>query len=303
MNTDGADATESEPDLERGRSAVMQLSIGELAERTGVSVRSLRYYEQQMLLSPARTSGGRRVYEHEDERSVARIQELFQAGFCSSVIREILLPLEAPADNEQLLGDAFTAARERLLSERDAIDAELANLSALADRIGVASHMHVISHHGTHDPEDGSPQQLRLIIETDDFDRALVFYRDVLGMPEQLAFATEGDDRVAILHAGIATIELATPTHARNIDDVENAPHTPGALRIALEVHNTQQAVEALSDHGVEVIASPVRTPFQSLNARVQGPDGWQVTLFQELETIDDRALREGFTMDDARPR
>lgn len=58
-----------------------------------------------------------------------------------------------------------------------------------------------------------APTQLRLIIETDDFDTALRFYRDVLGMPEQLAFATEGDDRVAILHAGIATIELATSAH------------------------------------------------------------------------------------------
>src|SRR4051812_27457799 len=62
-----------------------------------------------------------------------------------------------------------------------------------------------------------TPKQLRLIIETDDFDEAVCFYRDTLGMPEQVAFATDGDDRVAIPHAGIATIELATRTHARNI--------------------------------------------------------------------------------------
>ena len=43
------------------------------------------------------------------------------------------------------------------------------------------------------------PRQLRLIIETDDFDEAVRFYRDILGMPEQAAFATMGDDRVAIL--------------------------------------------------------------------------------------------------------
>ncbi|MBG6215171.1 catechol 2,3-dioxygenase-like lactoylglutathione lyase family enzyme [Cryobacterium sp. CAN_C3] len=55
------------------------------------------------------------------------------------------------------------------------------------------------------------PKQLRLIIETDDFDEAVHFYRDVLGMPEQPAFATTGDDRVSILHAGIATIELGNP--------------------------------------------------------------------------------------------
>lgn len=146
-----------------------------------------------------------------------------------------------------------------------------------------------------------TPKQLRLIIETDDFDSALQFYRDVLGMPEQLAYATEGDDRVAILHAGIATIELATPTHTANIDDVEGAPHTPGALRIALEVENTEQAVAAARGSGAELIAPPVKTPYQSLNARVQGPASWQVTFFQELETVEERATREGFTTDDVR--
>ncbi|WP_220700506.1 hypothetical protein [Mycetocola zhadangensis] len=67
------------------------------------------------------------------------------------------------------------------------------------------------------------PRQLRLIIETDDFDEAVRFYRDVLGTSEQPAFATDGDDPVSILHAGAATIELATPTHVRTIDAIERA--------------------------------------------------------------------------------
>lgn len=148
-----------------------------------------------------------------------------------------------------------------------------------------------------------NPKQLRLIIETDDFDSALRFYRDVLGMPEQLAHATDGDDRVAILHAGIATIELATPAHATNIDSAEGAPREPGALRIALEVDDTERATTTAVQNGAELIAPAVRTPFQSLNARVQGPAGWQVTFFQELETLDERAARDGFTTDDERPR
>ena len=148
-----------------------------------------------------------------------------------------------------------------------------------------------------------APRQLRLIIETDDFDGAVRFYRDVLGMPEQAAFATAGDDRVAILHAGVATIELATAAHSKNIDDVEGAPHTPGVLRIALEVDDTEQAVAAARDGGADLIAPPVTTPFRSLNARVQGPAGWQVTFFQELETLEERAAREGFTTDDVRDR
>lgn len=148
------------------------------------------------------------------------------------------------------------------------------------------------------------PRQLRLIIETDDFDEAVQFYRDVLGMSEQPAFATDGDDRVSILHAGIATIELATPTHVRNIDAIEHAPSTKGpTLRIALEVDDTEHAFTSAREHGAETLAPPTRTPFQTINARVQGPAGWQVTFFQELETVEKRASREGFTTDNDRSR
>lgn len=146
------------------------------------------------------------------------------------------------------------------------------------------------------------PKQLRLIIETDDFDAAARFYRDVLGMPEQPAFAGEGDDRVMILHAGVATIELATPAHAKHVDEVEGAPHRPGALRIALEVDDTEAAVAAASADGAEILAPPVTTPFRSRNARVEGPASWQITFFQELEPLEDRAARDGFSTDDARP-
>lgn len=146
------------------------------------------------------------------------------------------------------------------------------------------------------------PQQLRLIIETDDFEEAVSFYRDVLGMHEQPAYATGGGDRVAILHAGMATIELATPTHTRNIDSVEGAPpaSTP-TLRLALEVADTNEAVTAATEAGAEVIAPPVSTPFRTINARVHGPAGWQVTFFQELESLDERERRAGFTTDSLR--
>lgn len=148
------------------------------------------------------------------------------------------------------------------------------------------------------------PKQLRLIIETDDFDESIRFFRDALGMLEQPAFATRGDDRVAILLAGTATIELATPTHVRAVDDYEGAPHAPeGALRIALEVDDTAEAVSAAAEAGAAVLAPPTRTPFRSLNARVQGPAGWQVTFFHELDTLEGRSAHDGFATDDNRAR
>lgn len=146
------------------------------------------------------------------------------------------------------------------------------------------------------------PKQLRLIIEAEDFDTAVRFYRDVLGMPEQAAFATEGEDRVAILHAGIATIELATPTHMRNIDEIEGvAPESSGRLRIALEVDSTEDALATTKASGLKQIAPAIETPFRSINARVEGPAGWQITFFQELETLAEREGRAGFTTDDQR--
>ena len=148
------------------------------------------------------------------------------------------------------------------------------------------------------------PRQLRLIIETDDFDEAVRFYRDVLGMPEQPAFATDGDDRVSILHAGMATIELATSTHVRATDAIENAPTVEGpSLRIALEVADTNRAVAASESSGAATLAPPTETPFRTINARVQGPAGWQVTFFQEIETLEQRENRQGFTTDDMRAR
>ncbi len=152
--------------------------------------------------------------------------------------------------------------------------------------------------------ESNAPRQLRLIIEAPDFDEAVTFFRDVLGMPEQPAFATDGDDRVSILNAGSATIEIASTQHVRTIDEIEGAPPAPAPmLRLALEVGDTARAVESASDAGMTVIAPTSETPFRSLNARIAGPAGWQITFFQELETLEMRSQRDGFNTDDARAR
>ncbi|MBI0380775.1 MerR family DNA-binding transcriptional regulator, partial [Streptomyces albiflaviniger] len=62
------------------------MRIGELARRTGVSERSLRYYEQQGLMTAERTPGGHREYGEGAVDRVIRIQELYAAGLCSEKI-------------------------------------------------------------------------------------------------------------------------------------------------------------------------------------------------------------------------
>ncbi|MGW1741755.1 MerR family transcriptional regulator [Nocardia sp. NPDC001965] len=66
------------------------MRIGELARRTGVSERSLRYYEEQRLLAADRTPGGQRDYPEQAIDRVVHIQELFAAGLCSKKIVQIL---------------------------------------------------------------------------------------------------------------------------------------------------------------------------------------------------------------------
>ena len=69
--------------------------------------------------------------------------------------------------------------------------------------------------------EQRTVHQLRVVVEAEDYDEAVAFYRDLLGMPELAAFAEGGEDRVAILDAGRATLELASPAHRQAIDRVE----------------------------------------------------------------------------------
>ncbi len=138
-------------------------------------------------------------------------------------------------------------------------------------------------------------RQLRLVVEAEDFESALHFYRDVLGLREQAAFEADGDARVSILEAGRATLELANPAQKRMIDDVEVGRQVAPAIRVAFEVVDAAATTDDLVSAGAELVAAPVQTPWRSLNARLDAPGGMQITLFEELETIDERVTRAGF--------
>ncbi|GAA4985914.1 VOC family protein [Kitasatospora paranensis] len=125
-------------------------------------------------------------------------------------------------------------------------------------------------------------RELRLVVTAADYEAALHFYRDVLGLPERAAFSSP-DGRVTILEAGRATLEPADPGHADFIDAVEVGHRVAGPFRVAFEVDDSAAATARLAEAGAEVVAPPTRTPWNSLNSRLEGPAGVQLTLFQEL--------------------
>ena len=125
-------------------------------------------------------------------------------------------------------------------------------------------------------------RQLRLVVTADDFEAALAFYRDVLGMPEAESVSSPGG-RIAILDAGRATLEITDLPHAEYIDEVEVGRRVAGHIRVALEVEDSAAATGAAEGAGAAVLSPPTVTPWNSLNSRLEGPAGLQLTLFQEL--------------------
>ncbi|GAA0547715.1 VOC family protein [Actinomadura livida] len=145
--------------------------------------------------------------------------------------------------------------------------------------------------------EAGAPavRQLRLVIEAEDYGAAVAFFRDALGLPEQAAFSGEGDARVVILDAGRATLEIANPAQKRLIDEVEVGRQVAPKFRVAFEVGDTRSVNDRLLEAGAASVAPPTITPWRSLNARLDAPGDVQITLFEELDTLDERSALDGF--------
>jgi predicted enzyme related to lactoylglutathione lyase len=129
-----------------------------------------------------------------------------------------------------------------------------------------------------------SVKQLRLVVHAEDYPGALRFFRDVLGMPEQEAYAGDGGAEVTILDAGRATLEVANTAQANMIDDVEVGRRVAPRVRVAFEVDDATTTTRRLVDAGAELVAEPTRTPWASLNSRLEAPADLQITVFQELD-------------------
>jgi lactoylglutathione lyase len=132
-----------------------------------------------------------------------------------------------------------------------------------------------------------SVKQLRLVVETEDYEEAVAFYRDALGLTERAPYQSEDGARVTILNVPTATLEIANPAQVRMIDAVEVgrdvARRSTRSIRVASEVTDAAAVTDRLAEAGAEVIAPPTETPWRSLNSRLEAPGGLQITAFQEL--------------------
>ena len=122
-------------------------------------------------------------------------------------------------------------------------------------------------------------KELRLALTVEDFDAALAFYRDTLGLEMRDMWIAEGS-RGVLLEAGRATLELFDEGQAAMVDEIEVGRRVAGPVRVAFEVDDSREASERLQAAGAELLGGPVETPWHDVNARLVAPDGMQLTLF-----------------------
>jgi lactoylglutathione lyase len=126
--------------------------------------------------------------------------------------------------------------------------------------------------------------QLRIAITTSDYERLVKFYCDGLGIEPTAIWNNDGGNAL-MLEMGKATLEVFDESHAEAVDQLEVGQRVSGAIRLALQVPDVQSAMERLLANGATLVHPPVLTPWGDYNARLQDPDGMQITLFQSRES------------------
>ena len=122
--------------------------------------------------------------------------------------------------------------------------------------------------------------ELRVALTTTDYDRLVRLYTAGLGL-EPAQIWNNGQGKALIIDMGSATLEIFDEAQAELIDSLEVGRRVSGPVRFALRVPDLEAAIERLLANGATLVHPPVVTPWGDRNARLQDPDGMQITLFQ----------------------
>src|SRR5512134_3024861 len=128
-----------------------------------------------------------------------------------------------------------------------------------------------------------SVRELRFVHVVDDYDAAMAFWRDTVGLSVINEWTHESGPGAA-LDAGRATFEVLSRGHAEFVDQVELGRRAEGP-RIAMEVTDAVALAERLiAQGGAERLGGPVKTPWGDRNVRLRTPGDLQLTLFTVTE-------------------
>jgi len=121
---------------------------------------------------------------------------------------------------------------------------------------------------------------LRVVLTTREYASLVDFFCAGLGLQTAASWTHDGG-RGVLLELGEGSLEVFDEQYAQFVDGVEVGHVVGGSVRLALQVPDVVAAVERLVKHGGTLVHPPVLTPWGDLNARIESPDGLQLTLFE----------------------
>ncbi|MBK8904461.1 MAG: VOC family protein [Anaerolineaceae bacterium] len=128
-------------------------------------------------------------------------------------------------------------------------------------------------------------KSFRVVLTTNDFARAVAFYRDGLGLDPAALWTDNG--RGQLFLAGEASLEIFDPDYAAGVDQIEVGERVSGQIRFAFEVPDVRAAMARALQYGATLVHEPVLTPWGDLNVRLRSPEGLQITLFQSQNELE----------------
>ena len=124
-------------------------------------------------------------------------------------------------------------------------------------------------------------REVRITLTVESYEEAVQFYRDGLGLAvvEQWQ-TTEGRGMIRALGPH-TTLELFDAAQATLVDRLEVGRRVSGPVRLALRVPDVETSAEVLQQAGAKLLSHPTPMPWGDRNARIETPDGMQVTLYE----------------------
>ena len=126
-----------------------------------------------------------------------------------------------------------------------------------------------------------SIREVRIVLTVEHFDQAVQFYRDRLGLAVVEEWQRAEGNGVILALGPHTTLELFDAPQAAFVDQMEVGRRVSGPVRLALSVPDAESAAGVFQQAGAQLLSHPKQMPWGDRNARVETPDGMQITIYQ----------------------
>lgn len=259
----------------------MDLTIGEVAEQAGVTVRTLRYYEELGLLAPARDPGGRRRYDPATIDRLYRIKLLRGLGTPVAEVDPDASDLLTLTSNQLADIDRRVAELARLRERVRTVEARLMSLQEPTDSELVA----VLA--GLPDAEPVLTRRLTLLVYRD-IETAQRHLVDVFGLRAgELTRDSDGHVVHGEVHAGDGVIWL----HQESPGFGLASPATLGGAShcMAVDVEDVEAHCERARAAGADIVYEPTDMPYGVREYAARDSEGGLWSFMQPIEQEDER--------------